>query len=95
MAAISLPKGLFDGVKRYLPEPLRCDDRTRRLLAAIFYVVWGNGDWKSISQKRFGCCGEDAFRLYRMLSDLGTWSRIERVVLNEMSRGRFRRWAAA
>jgi len=95
MAAVRLPEGLFKDVSVHLPRPLRGDGHARSALAAIFFVVWGGGSWERVDAERFGCSGEDARRLYRLLRDLGTWERIERVVLNEMSRGRFRNWAAA
>jgi len=95
MAAVGLPVGLYKVVKRYLPRPLRDEERTPRLLAAIFFVLWGGNNWSDVDKAGFGCAGDDARRLYRMLRDLKTWARIEAVVLDEMSRGRFRKWAAA
>jgi len=95
MSAVGLPVGLYEGVKEYLPRPLRSEERTPRLLAAIFFVLWGGNDWSDVEKAGFGCGGDDARRLYKMLCDLKTWARIEAVVLGEMSRGRFRKWAAA
>lgn len=94
MGVIKLPDGLFRDVSSYLPKPLRGEERVKFLLGAIFYVVWGGGDWCNVDESRFGCCGEDARRLYRLLRDFGVWGRIEGVVLSEMNRGRFRNWAA-